>query len=109
MNKFEMATMPKICKDCKFCVPAKDWTPKTWFYWIPIIGWIGYFIDRQFWDNQWQFAKCSKGVYELPERRDILTGKIIPKTSDMNYCSTERIYGSCGPDGTEFEPKDDLA
>src|SRR5579859_654346 len=81
MTALQLASIPKICKNCKFCEPAKDWSPtrNRWMLWVPVLGWIIYgisrLIDREYEGHDYLFAKCAKEYHDMPEIVDLVSGK----------------------------------
>jgi hypothetical protein len=87
----------KLCRDCKFCEPERVDRLLYIFLLLPIVGW-GVFLYEVFFREKYQFSKCR-----LSNEYDLVIGKATDHY--MRFCSTERGWGNCGPDGKNFELK----
>ena len=84
----------KYCKDCKYFKKAG---PHWSILFIPVIGWLLYFIFQS--DNYpYKFAKCHRPKSDL---QDLVGGFSY---QSPKFCDLERKY-DCGQHAQYFEPK----
>lgn len=89
-----MSENPKLCKDCKHCIPDRSW---WWFAIVP-------FLIPALLNYQWRYARCRR----LRDRRygHLFTGERITERDRFRSCSIAREFDDyCGPDAKYFEAK----
>ena len=84
----EMSAQPKLCRDCRLCIPVSRWH---------LLGWG---IAR------WRYAKCGHVTAMAHPEFDLVTGETTP--AFRNYASVMRdspAKGRCGKDAIYFEER----